>query len=130
MPSTEPTFGWPIPDDTDPLADGAAAMRALAGGVADSLANDLAGLMVQAGTITAGPSNASSFSQSVTFPRQFATGLTVVMVNLASGAGGTAQWTARALSAGRTGFTLFGYGPNITTFDAPWTWLAVGQRQT
>ena len=41
MPSTESRFGWPVPEDTDPLADGAAAMRQLADGISSTLVADL-----------------------------------------------------------------------------------------
>lgn len=37
MPTTEPVFGWTVPADTDPLADGASAMRTLAGGISATL---------------------------------------------------------------------------------------------
>ena len=37
MPTTEPTFGWTIPEDADALADGAAAMRTLAAGIASTM---------------------------------------------------------------------------------------------
>jgi hypothetical protein len=48
MPTTEPSFGWPLPEDTDPLKDGAAAIRALAAGIAGDVVAG-SGLKVQIG---------------------------------------------------------------------------------
>lgn len=40
MTTTIPPFGWPVPLDSDPLADGAAAIRNLAGAISTDLAGD------------------------------------------------------------------------------------------
>ena len=37
MPETTPEFGWPLPSDTDPVKDGAAAIRDLGNAIEDTL---------------------------------------------------------------------------------------------
>jgi hypothetical protein len=80
-------------------------------------------LVGKRGSVTAGPSAATSFTVAVNFGVTFAS-IPNVHVNLNSGAGSTANWHGRAISISTTGFTLFGFGPS-STFNGSWQWTAV-----
>lgn len=57
-----------------------------------------------------------------TFP-----GIPAVVTNIDSGAGSTARWESRAISATTTGFTMFVYQSQATTgtwVDVPLSWIA------
>ena len=60
MPTTDPTYGWIVPEDADALADGAAAMRTLAAGVAATIET----VRIAAGAVT----NGTNGQALVTFP--------------------------------------------------------------
>lgn len=132
MPAVEPVFGWPVPEDADPIKDGAAAMRALAAAIAADLDELLAGsgMMLQVGISPAfGPNNASSATQAITFPKPFGAGQVYVLPpNLNSGSGATANWHVRGISITTEGFSAFAQGPGPVTFTATVTYLAIGPR--
>lgn len=75
------------------------------------------------GSVTAGPTAVTSFTQAVSFVTTFPS-IPNVHINLNSGAGTTANWHGRAIGVSTTGFTLFGFGPS-STFTASWQWTAV-----
>jgi|GEM_PF-5287176 len=52
MPETTPEFGWPLPSDTDPVKDGAAAIRDLGNAIEDTLAVELADVVRSTDTST------------------------------------------------------------------------------
>lgn len=100
------------------LVDGAIEHRS------DLLAGGVTVLVQASGTLNAGPTAATSFTQAVSFPFTFPSA-PKVFVNLNSGAGATAQWNQRAISISTTGFTLFGFTAGAAgTFSAQYQWLA------
>jgi hypothetical protein len=71
----------------------------------------------------------TSFTQVVTFPVAFAVAPTVT-VNIATGAGNTARWGARAITVTAANFTLFVFadsgGAAQTWAAVPIMWQAIG----
>ena len=71
MPSTDPTFGWPVPDDSDPLADGASAIRQLAAAVAAEMGPPPVGWTYLQGSVQvnvgSGGRGSQTFSYGATF---------------------------------------------------------------
>lgn len=58
----------------------------------------------------------SSTTINITFDHTFALA-PVIMVNINSGAGATAQWHGRAINITKTGFQLFLFGPGAATWS-------------
>jgi hypothetical protein len=81
-----------------------------------------AGDLTKTGSVSTGPSAATSFTTVVNFGVTFP-GLPSVMINLATSAGSTSGWAGRATSITTTGFTLFGFGSSAT-FSTAWQWTA------
>lgn len=81
-----------------------------------------------------GPSAADSFTVAVTFPSgRFSAAPVVSGINLNSGSGATARWSARAINVTATGFTLFAFASvaGVTaTFTADWHWTATQMTST
>lgn len=70
----------------------------------------------------------TSFTQVVTFNNPWVAA-PAVSCNIASGAGSTSQWHARAISVTNLGFTLFVFGPSATWAAVPVQWQAQAQTQ-
>lgn len=79
----------------------------------------------QTGTALVTHGAVASHTQVVAFPTAF-TGTPKVFVNIASGAGATANWHARAITITPTQFTLFVFGPAVAWANVPVDWIAVG----
>lgn len=73
--------------------------------------------------------NLTSYTRLITFTTPFAT-IPHVSVNIASGAGSTSRWGARAITVTPTGFTLFVFsgetGTTGTWAGVPVSWRATG----
>lgn len=83
---------------------------------------------IQAGEVTVSFGPATSFTQLITFVRPFQ-GHPAVTVNIASGAGATAGWIARATTVNATDFTLFLSGTLATFVNIPVQWIAAPLNQ-
>lgn len=84
---------------------------------------------IQAGELAVSFGPAAAYTQLVTFARPFQ-GHPAVSVNIASGAGATAGWIARAISVNASDFTLFLSGGVAATFTAiPVQWIAAPLNQ-
>jgi hypothetical protein len=83
------------------------------------------GAIVKTGSVTGGPSNATSYTVAASFGMTFP-GVPNVHINLNNGAGDTAQFNYRAINISTTGFTLFGYRPSTNaTFSTAHQWTAI-----
>lgn len=81
------------------------------------------GALIKTGSLTTGPSAATSFSTPVSFGVTFPA-IPAVMVGIAgSSPGSTSGWIFRALNVTTTGFDLFGSGSS-STFSQPFQWTA------
>ena len=137
--ATTPTFGWPTPDDTDQLSDGAAAIRNL-GDAADATATAqgtaitgntaaIAGKVAKAGDTMTGQLVAPNVALGVT-----TAGSDTVALDFGTGdgfvsraVGGTAVVvTGSNYSAGRTKTVRFVGGTAIASLDVPSDWTFVG----
>lgn len=119
MPTTDPTFGWTVPEDADALADGAAAIRTLAADIAADIP------LVQYGSLaSASISATTSTNDSVTFPRAYASPPTVVVSHGATG-NNDSKVFAYAQQITATGFTLTRRAADSTSIAGA-MWIAVG----
>lgn len=78
------------------------------------------------GTVTMSFSSLSSSTAVVNFGFTFPT-IPTIMTNIDSGAGSTARWESRAITATTTGFTMFVYQSQAVAgswTDIPVSWLA------
>jgi hypothetical protein len=80
--------------------------------------------MIKTGSLTAGPSAASSFTSVVSFGVTFPA-VPSVHINKNSGAAVTTNWIGYAFGVSTTGFTLWGTGPSSQTFSVAWQWTAI-----
>lgn len=80
--------------------------------------------LIKTGSLTAGPTAATTISVPVSFGVTFPA-IPSVHVNLSgSGASPSAQWVYHALNVTATGFTLFGFGTS-GTFSQTFRWSAI-----
>lgn len=136
MPTTEPIHGWPVPEDTDPGADGAQAITDLATAIAaDVVVAPSAALLIQTGSVEVLDITALglgvAIDQTVTFPVPFSAKPLFVRCNEASARGGSATFVSRAISSGwsATDFRLLAYNTadrDVTCASHTVTWMAIG----
>lgn len=80
--------------------------------------------IVQVGTESVSFTTLSSFTQAVTFPVPYDTGVVpIVTTNISTGSGSTTRWASRAITVTNTGFTLFVFKTDAA--DAAVTWASV-----
>jgi hypothetical protein len=107
--------GLPVPDDTDPVAQGAANMRAMAGKLQ----------VIASGTVTIAFSNAPAANQAITFPvGRFSTGPWVTAISR-SASNYFAYSTGIATSTGTT-LGARQYKDALLTGNVLVDWVAVG----
>jgi H-type lectin domain. len=75
----------------------------------------------QANSVLVSFTSLSSYTQNITFPKPYQSGvLPNVVTNVNSGAGSTARWESRAINVTDTGFTLFLFKTDASDPTATW----------
>lgn len=138
--ATTPNFGWPTPDDTDQLSDGAAAIRGLGDAIDASVTaqgtaiagveSALDGKVAKAGDTMTGALDAPNVGIGVTVA-----GSDTIALNFGTGDG----FVTRTVSGSSVSITGTGYAPGRTktvriiggagaaTLSVPAEWVFVGQ---
>ena len=118
------TFYRPRPlDIVDLINDGD---KWMVNGCVASAANQVAEPTVQFGGVVMAPNAATAITAVVTFPKSFLGLSPSVAANLASGAGGTTRWMAKAYNSTLTGCGLWLVAADnvAATFSATVQWIA------
>jgi hypothetical protein len=131
--ATTPNFGWPTPDDTDQLSDGAAAIRGLGDAIDVSVTAQgtaIAGKVSKAGDTMTGGLDAPNVGIGVTvagsdtIALDFGTGDGFVSRTVS---GSSVSITGSNYTAGRTKTVRIVGGAGAATLSVPGEWVFVGQ---